>query len=73
MRDKPPHAPVNKPRYKPLRELLHTCCRIMSHTSQAGDNNQEEDGGGRPGHNNMEMNLPGYNIRWLVRNRKGFK
>ena len=73
MRDKPPHEPGNKPRYKPLRELLHTCCRTMSHTSQAEDNNQGEDSRVGPGHINMEMDLPGYNIRWLVRNRKGFK
>ena len=42
----------------------------MCHTSQAGDNNQEEDDGVGPGYNNMEMELPGYNIRWLPRNKK---
>ena len=43
----------------------------MSRTSQAGDNDQEEDDRGGPGYNNMEMELPGYNIRWLPRNKKG--
>ena len=43
----------------------------MSRTSQAGDNDQEEDDGGGPGYNHMEMEFPGYNIRWLPRNKKG--
>ena len=47
------------------------CCGTMSRTSQAGDNDQEEDNGGGPGYNNMEMELLGYNIRWLSRNKMG--
>ena len=57
----------------PLREPLDTCRGTMSRMSQARDNDQEEDDGGGPGYNHMEMEFPGYNIRWLPRNKNGYK